>query len=206
MTDTTKLQSIYERIAASESEVHWILGDQLVADVAAGYKLDDLAEMCEPIFKKGRTAIRNHHKVATVFPDDTYRAKELSWSMHRLAATTCNLKRPQDYQNAHDWINKASEGEMTYDALADAIAVEKGTKETNEPVYLCKRVPAHIHGCNSNGDADKVLLEIFISKDDALGFEEHFDKWWSGDNKVLLTMFIPAAKVHSGEQSEAEAA
>lgn len=183
MTDIDRLKNTYERIAASESEVHWILGDQLVADVQAGYKLDDLVKLCEPIFKLGRTAIRNHHKTSTVFGSSEQRALELSWSMHRLASTACRVTRPDDFKLAHDWIDEASKGKMTYDMLGDAMAATKGKVHISEPVYLCKRVPAQIVDVIGDGLLTTRII-LHMSAEDAVDIKRH--------TNVLLTMFVPA--------------
>ena len=181
MTDTQRLESEYRDIAAAESEVHWLLGDKLVADVAAGYKLDDLALLCEPIFGIKRTTIRNHHRTSTIF-DISKRAKEINWSVHQQAATACKLNRPDDYHLAYEWLDKAVG--LTHDGLKDAMTAARGQVHTCEPVYLCKRVPARIVGGRTDGD------EIIIS----LAFDQQYDFEVPRDSEsyVLLTMFIPA--------------
>jgi hypothetical protein len=105
----------------------------------------------------------------------------------------------QEYQLAYDWLDKAAEGKLTADALADAIAAAKGTKETNEPVYLCKRVDAEIIEMNKWQEAGHCELVVMVS-------DKTLITSMPRGTRVLLTMFIPAEKVHSGEQSEAVAA
>ena len=179
MTDTQRLESEYRDIAAAESEVHWLLGDKLVADVAAGYKLDDLALLCEPIFGIKRTTIRNHHRTSTIF-GISKRAKEINWSVHQQAATACKLNRPDDYHLAYEWLDKAVG--LTHDGLKDAMAAAKGIVHTCEPVYLCKRVPAVIADVMEFDNT--VLVKLLLSLDDAVNI--------TGNTRILLTMFIPA--------------
>ncbi len=190
MTDIDRLESEYREIASAESEVQWLHGDKLIKDMEAGYKLDDLAKLCEPIFGIGRTAIRNRHKTATIFRPEQ-RALELSWSMHRLASTACRVTRPDDFKLAHDWIDEASKGKMTYDMLGDAMAAAKGKVHISEPVYLCKRVKARVGDIKTFNAI--TYFEVFVDSSDIDLISV------TPNTRILLTMFVPANEATESE-------
>lgn len=196
MTDWQRLENEYQAIAEDESNVHWRLGDRLVKDVAAGHKLNALAEMCEPIFGVGRTTIRNHHRTSVIFHDETVRAKELNWSVHQQAGTACRVDRSADYHLAYAWLDKAAEGKLTHDGLKDAMAAAKGQVHMCEPIYLLKRAPCRLTGVMEY--ADECMITLYIPAELAR-------QVYAADG-LLITLFMPGELVETPEQIGAKAA
>lgn len=174
-------------------------GDKLVTAHDQGYGLNAIWKAAASHRKVSRATVNNHMRTALIFPPDT-RAEDVTWNIFYTCARQANMRKPETWATAHEWLDKVVELGWGKAQLDEAIKAAKGNPKAGEPVYLLRNVEATIVSVsgwasvtftlNVNPDYDPKVNEMLIALEKSYG------------QCVQITILQPATEV---QQLDAEA-
>lgn len=133
--DTAIVQSLDD-----ETDALFLQGDTIISGIEGGFSRKTVYGRFSYYSRKGERTAKQRHKVSAIFTADK-RNPELNWSMHSLCASVADLRKPETWDKAYQWLDRAAgliaDGReySTDDLLTDMKAVGDNP-EADKPEYL----------------------------------------------------------------------
>lgn len=176
----------------SETESLFLQGDIIRDAITRGMDNEQVYGRFSYISRRGKRTAQTRHKVSTVFPTDQ-RNPELDYFIHAICAEAADIRKPDTFSKAQEWLKIASEGYQnergeklghTCRTLKLAMKSAGLDPDKNKEVFLLDRAECEI--VNIENTADSRNRDVAYV---TLRFYNRFLQLPEGD--VLVTMVQP---------------
>lgn len=174
-------------------------GDVIVSGIANNLPRRYVYGRFAYLSRRGLRTAKQRHKVSAIFTADK-RNPELNWTFHSLCASVADLRKPETWNKAYEWLDRAAgtianDREYSTEDLANDMKATGNDPNADKPVYLLDKVEGLFeHIQRPIGNIELTAITIHVPR-------EYYEQL-SGveDAEVIITI---VQKVQEVAQQEA---
>ena len=129
----------------------FLQGDCIVAGIESGLSRKLVYGRFAYLSRRGLRTAKQRHKVSAIFTPDR-RDDALNWSFHSLCASAADLRKPETWTAAYQWLERAggliADREYSVEDLANDMKASGLDPNAEKPVYILDKNIATFLDCD----------------------------------------------------------
>lgn len=121
----------------------FLQGDVIVSGIENGLRRRYVYGRFAYLSRRGLRTAGQRHKVSAIFTSDR-RNPELNWTFHSLCASVADLRKPETWNKAYEWLDRAAgtianDREYSTEDLANDMKASGDDPNANKPIYIADK-------------------------------------------------------------------